>query len=692
MILKYFSHKWKDGLDIGRNTDFHYLDRQRIATLNAICIVILFFVVLISVLYISLGFSNRFIPLIIVPFALITMRLNYTRNYIWAKNTLFFGALFCIAVWSFSDRRTGTELLFIVLAYGSVTIYKVRKYAYLSMIICSLMFLIYFYYDINTPFNVNKNINYDLIQLILTFSTAGIIFFQAVINSDISLSISAELDKNLEILNESLKEQQISDEKLRIVNNELSKFNEKLDLKVTEAVKELQYFQNAINDNLNSIVTAYDGTILQINDLYIANTGFTREELVGQNINILKSDFHSEAFYKNINDTLEAGKVWRGESKIKTKKGKNLWLVSSILPIKDELGNIEKFLTISADITEKKEVQEKEKLATKKLTSTEKRLGIILENQTDLIVISDKYGNRSYVNQSFCDFFGRNKEFYIGTNYRTLDADNVDQFYLQLFDSISYENPKITVTIVRENISGEKRWIRWTEIGFFNADKEITEILSIGHDVTDIKENEFQNANYIAQFEELAFKNSHQLRKPLSNILGIINLVDNESTLAEVNELLDIVKNEVVDLDSYSQELSNFININSKNNLPKRDNFNNDFINAKLMHLKWKYKILHFINGASSLTNNQAFTSTVSDFGKWYYNEGKAKYGHIKPFKKLEVYIERIHKNVLDINLRQQNTEKYNDLFNLLQRNSDKIIILIDEAEQFVLKQEEKVM
>ena len=263
---------------------------------------------------------------------------------------------------------------------------------------------------------------------------------------------------------------------------------------------------------------------------------------------------------------------------------------------------------------------------------------------------------------------------------------------MQLFDSISYENPKITVTIVRENISGEKRWIRWTEIGFFNADKEITEILSIGHDVTDIKENEFQNANYIAQFEELAFKNSHQLRKPLSNILGIINLVDNESTLAEVNELLDIVKNEVVDLDSYSQELSNFININSKNNLPKRDNFNNDFINAKLMHLKWKYKILHFINGASSLTNNQAFTSTVSDFGKWYYNEGKAKYGHIKPFKKLEVYIERIHKNVLDINLRQQNTEKYNDLFNLLQRNSDKIIILIDEAEQFVLKQEEKVM
>ena len=310
----------------------------------------------------------------------------------------------------------------------------------------------------------------------------------------------------------------------------------------------------------------------------------------------------------------------------------------------------------------------------------------MLENQTDLISITDKYGNRKYVNKAFYNFFGKDKDYFIGTNYRTLEPENVDEFYLKLFDSISYENSKISIVILRENALKQKRWIKWDEIAFFDANKEVVEILSIGHDITEIKENEFQNANYIAQFEELAFKNSHHFRKPLSNIIGVIDLIDEDSNRIEINELLDIIKTEIGDLDSSSKELANFINTNSKNNKHQKEIFNTDFIDAKLKHLKWKYKIRHFLDGAGSLTQNQAISHRDSDFGKWYYSDGKKKYGHMESVQKIESLHEKLHhlvKEILDLKAKveiQKAEEKYKKLI----ATSDKIILLLDESEQII--------
>jgi PAS domain S-box-containing protein len=353
-MVKYILQKWKDGLNIGRLEELHYLERQRIATLNACCWVVVFSSLVITLIYISLGFSNKFVPVFIIPFVSLTIWLNYKGNYVLARNVAFFGALLTVTFWSFNDRRTGAELLYIALAHGSVFIYKNRKYAYFSMIICAIFIFAYFLYDHAMPFKINPEIDYFLINTIISFATGGIIFFQAIINADISYHISKKLDKNFKALTLAFENQKISDQKLKAANSELSDFNQKLDFLVKKSVGELLSYQTAIDDNLNSVVTNYEGIILKINAIYLEKTGYTSEEVLGKNIDILKSDYHDEAFYNEINNTLTSGQVWRGESKIKTKFGENLWLVSSILPIKDKTGKIIKFLTISADITEKK--------------------------------------------------------------------------------------------------------------------------------------------------------------------------------------------------------------------------------------------------------------------------------------------------------------------------------------------------
>lgn len=647
----YIKKKWKNCLSIGLTQELDYLEKQRIAIINVITLITAIVSILITLLYLKLEFSTPFIPLLILPSCFVTIWLNYKKKYSLARLVAFCGVYIVITFLCFFERRTGVQLLYIAIVSGGVSMLKSRKNSYFLMIICAITYFIYVYYDHSTPFVPNPTMNYFMVNTIFAYVTAGVIFIQIMSHSDIS-----------------------------------SYFSKKMELIGTEASKDLYAYQMAINDNLNSVVTNHEGEILDINDLYLENTGYKKNELVGQNISVLKSDFHDDAFYENISQTINSGRVWRGESKIKTKNGSEFWIVSSILPVKNTNNEIIKFLTISANITEQKIAQENERLANSNLLKSEKRLGLFLENQLDLVVITDKIGTRKYVNKAFCEFFGKEKEYFIGTNYRNSETENVDQTYLELFDSLSYDNPKISITYVSENAQGEKRWIKWDEIAFFDDHKNVIEILSIGHDITEIKEKEFQSAHYIAQFEELAFKNSHHFRRPLSNILGVIDLIDEDSTPSEVNEFLKIIKSEINLLDRASTELSVFINTNSINHKNYKEDFNSDFVEAKLKYLKWKYKLENLLRGSGSLTYNQAISHLDSDLGKWFFNEGKEKYGKLKPMQKFELHYKKAHeiaKQIIELLENKEISlaeEKHHEFIQI----SDSIVLSLDEADKLI--------
>ena len=83
----------------------------------------------------------------------------------------------------------------------------------------------------------------------------------------------------------------------------MSDFNQKLDFLVKKSVGELHSYQTAIDDNLNSVVTNYDGTILKINNLYLEKTGFSNEEILGKNIDVLKSKLVGLFDARTVNTT-----------------------------------------------------------------------------------------------------------------------------------------------------------------------------------------------------------------------------------------------------------------------------------------------------------------------------------------------------------------------------------------------------
>ena len=106
------------------------------------------------------------------------------------------------------------------------------------------------------------------------------------------------------------------------------------------------------------IITNTDGEIEYVNAKFTEATGYTLDEVKGKTPRILKSGYTSSEEYKNLWDTISAGKTWRGEFRNKKKNGELFWEAAVISSIKDEKGKILHYLGIKEVVTEKKKLVE----------------------------------------------------------------------------------------------------------------------------------------------------------------------------------------------------------------------------------------------------------------------------------------------------------------------------------------------
>ncbi len=140
--------------------------------------------------------------------------------------------------------------------------------------------------------------------------------------------------------------------------------------KVEEEIRKLS---RAVEQSPSAIViTNTEGNIEYVNPHFCKVTGYSQEEVTGQNPRILKSGKTSESEYKNMWETISRGKEWRGEFHNKKKNGELYWEQASISPIRDDKGNITHFIAIKEDITDKKKMQEELLVAKEKAEESDR--------------------------------------------------------------------------------------------------------------------------------------------------------------------------------------------------------------------------------------------------------------------------------------------------------------------------------
>jgi two-component system sensor histidine kinase/response regulator len=122
--------------------------------------------------------------------------------------------------------------------------------------------------------------------------------------------------------------------------------------------EQLRKLSMAVEQSPGSIViTDLNGNIEYVNEAFVRITGWQRNEVMGQNPRVLKSDLTPAATYDAMWATLTEGHIWSGEFINRRKDGSVYNELARIAPIRQPDGQITHYLATKEDITELKRVQ-----------------------------------------------------------------------------------------------------------------------------------------------------------------------------------------------------------------------------------------------------------------------------------------------------------------------------------------------
>lgn len=122
-------------------------------------------------------------------------------------------------------------------------------------------------------------------------------------------------------------------------------------------IQEIKSFNNLVDKNISTSTTNIDGKIISVSEAFCQLSGYSKDELLGKNHNILKHPDMPNSIYKELWETISSGNVWKGEIKNLKKDGNSYWVKIVIEPNFSKENKIIGYTAIRYDITDKKLIE-----------------------------------------------------------------------------------------------------------------------------------------------------------------------------------------------------------------------------------------------------------------------------------------------------------------------------------------------
>lgn len=161
------------------------------------------------------------------------------------------------------------------------------------------------------------------------------------------------------------------------------------------------------------MITDAVGRIEYVNPKFSELTGYSAEELLGQNPKMLQSGKVAKAYYQAMWDRLTASGEWQGELENRHKSGREYWVYESVSAIKNNLGEITHFLAIEEDISQRKAVESA-------LAESEERFRQMAELSGEWLWEQDPKGYYLYSSIAVNQILGFSRTQIIGKHYTEL--------------------------------------------------------------------------------------------------------------------------------------------------------------------------------------------------------------------------------------------------------------------------------
>ncbi|MFQ5977581.1 MAG: PAS domain S-box protein [Candidatus Heimdallarchaeota archaeon] len=253
--------------------------------------------------------------------------------------------------------------------------------------------------------------------------------------------------------------------------------------------------------------------LLDLNQQFADMVGVPRATLVGSN----GLDLFTPKGQQRIREYVQAGKGGVLEAELRRNDGK--------IVLTESIGAPCLFQGEEARIVAVKDIS-KQRQAEKALRESEEKFRSVVEDQTEFVVRWLPNGVRTFVNKSYCNYYGGTAEEFIGTSFFPHINDQDLAAVKKRLAALSLESPVSTDVhrVIRPD--GSPGWNEWTDRAIFGADGQLIEYQSVGRDITAQKQTEEALQKSEERFSK-AFQSS-----PLSIIITRIS----DGQFIEVND------------------------------------------------------------------------------------------------------------------------------------------------------------
>jgi PAS domain S-box-containing protein len=287
--------------------------------------------------------------------------------------------------------------------------------------------------------------------------------------------------------------------------------------------------------------------------------GYTASEFM-QNPNlwaelVLEEDRH---IVDMIGSEILSGKQFMESYRIHHKEGSIRWVETKIAPTLNSAGKAVRIDGFTSDITKRKEAESL-------LRKNEHRFRALIQNTFDAIIVADKNAEITFVSDSIYNITGYTPDELLGNkDFVFAHPDDISRLN-QLLSRV-IEQPGQSESIEYRSLKKDGSYM-WCERIVTNLlhDPSIKGLVS---NLRDIDERKKYEEALMASNEELKKSNmeldkfvysvSHDLRAPLSSILGLVEFSERETTDPTVLEDYRSIKKSVKKLDGFIQDILDY--------------------------------------------------------------------------------------------------------------------------------------